>query len=744
MTTARRLIALLLLTLCPRQALAQAPPVASVRPVTDTYFGTQVTDPYRWMENLDDPAVKTWFKGQADFTEAQFARLPGRAPLLARIQSLDNANFRVPDVQAAGGRYFYRKAAPGDDNEKLYVREGQNGPERLLIDPQTLTRSGVHYSIDYFAPSPDGSLVAVGVSPGGSEASTMRLLKTSDGSEVGERIDRAENAAVSWADGRSFFYSRLQKLGPADPPTTKYQKGVAFRHAVGTGPEADTPVFGYGLSPQVPLALDDVPQVVAIPGSSYVFGVIVRGVQNENAVFYAPRQLVAGAGTPWRRLADFADDVAAVDEDDGLMGLAARGDDVYLLTHKDAPRYKIVHTSLKNPDLAHADVIVPASDLVIEAMAQAKDALYVNELDGGISRLLRVPYPDGPAEEVKLPYQGAIYGLVTDERQPGALFRQVGWTHPILWYAYDPKTNAITDTRLKPLPRIDMSAYTSLEVMTMSADGTMIPLSIVYKKGLALDGSNPTLLDGYGAYGRTNGPSFDPPRVAWLERGGVLAFAHVRGGGEYGEDWHRAGWKQTKPNTWHDFLACAQYLIDHKYTSPPRLAGSGTSAGGILISRSITERPDLFGAALICVGWSDMLRTELTPNGPSNVPEFGTFTTADGFKSLYEMDGYLHVKDGVKYPAVLLTTGINDPRVSPWEPAKMTARLQAATSSGKPVLLRVDYDAGHGFGSTKAQYDAEAADEYAFLLWQFGDPAFQPAAPGSAVNAVTPITVTGE
>ncbi len=243
---------------------------------------------------------------------------------------------------------------------------------------------------------------------------------------------------------------------------------------------------------------------------------------------------------------------------------------------------------------------------------------------------------------------------------------------------------------------------------------------------MKFDGSHPTLMVGYGAYGISTDSSFVPVLLAWVERGGVIAIAHVRGGGEEGQDWYQAGYKATKPNTWRDFIACGEYLVSHKYTSPAKLAGLGTSAGGILISRAITERPDLWAAALINVGWSNMLRTEFSPNGPDNVPEFGSVTTEQGFHDLYAMDGFQHVKDGVRYPAVMLTTGINDPRVVSWEPAKMTARLQAATSSGKPVLLRVDYDAGHGFGTTKSQEERQTADEWSFLLWQLGDPAFQP------------------
>jgi prolyl oligopeptidase len=303
----------------------------------------------------------------------------------------------------------------------------------------------------------------------------------------------------------------------------------------------------------------------------------------------------------------------------------------------------------------------------------------------------------------------------------------VTWTTAPTWLKYDPQSKTATDTGIQPPLPIDTSAFESEEVKAKSADGTMVPLSIIRQKGAALDGTHPTHLVGYGAYGISLDPVFDPVWVAWLERGGVIAIAHVRGGGEYGEEWYRAGYKLTKPHTIEDFLGCAQYLIENNYTTQQRLSGEGTSAGGILIGGAITRRPDLFGAALIRVGISNALRAEFEPNGPPNIAEFGTVTQADGFKGLYAMDAYQHVKAGTAYPAVLLTSGINDPRVDPAQPAKMTARLQAASSSGKPVLLRVDYDAGHGMGSTRSQHDLEYTDEAAFLLWQAGAFDFQPA-----------------
>ncbi len=260
----------------------------------------------------------------------------------------------------------------------------------------------------------------------------------------------------------------------------------------------------------------------------------------------------------------------------------------------------------------------------------------------------------------------------------------------------------------------------------MSYDGTLIPLSIVHKKGIDLDGSHPTILRGYGAYGLLLEPVFDPTSVAWVEHGGVLAIAHIRGGGEYGEDWHRAGFKLTKTNTIFDFIACAQYLVDAHYTSPSYLAANGASAGGVTVGGALTWRPDLFGVILDQVGISDTLRVETQRNGPPNIVEFGSVATPAGFHGLYAMGAYVHVHDGTSYPAAMFLTGANDPRVSPSQMLKMAARVQAATASHRPVLLRIDYDAGHGIGSTTSQREITLADMWSFALWQMGDPQFQP------------------
>jgi prolyl oligopeptidase len=706
------------------KANPSAPPVATVRVVTDEYFGVKVADPYRYMEDLANAEVSAWFKGQNDYTRAVLGRIPGRAALLARIKTLDEgAPARVTDLRRLpGDRYFYQRRLASEDVAKLYVRDGLKSEERLLVDPAKFaTAGGPHYVISYYAPSFDGKYVAVGISAAGSEDAVLRVLDTSTGKETGDVIDRAQFGSPTWMpDGRSLLYNRLQQLTSTSAPTDRYLNSRVYLHVLGTPPEKDQLVFGVG-TPNITIDAADIPFVATWPGVSYALGVIAHGVRNEITAYVAPLDALNGTTVPWKRFCDVDDDVTGFD---------VHGDGLYLLSHHGASRYKVLRTKLSDPQVATAEVAVPPGEAVIQNIAAASDALYVQELDGGLGRLLQLPYSGGKPEKIQLPFDGSAGLSATDLRVPGTMIELTSWTRARKVYAYDASRKNVTDTQLQPVGKFDAPAdLESKEVKAKSYDGTLIPLSIVYRKGVKLDGSNPTLLEGYGAYGITLDPFFDPKYIAWFERGGVFAVAHVRGGGEYGEDWHLAGKLLTKHNTWKDFIACAEYLISQKYTSTSHLSIEGGSAGGITIGRSITERPDLFAVAIDAVPMSDVVRAEFTPNGPPNIPEFGTVKEADGFKALYEMSGYHHVTDGTKYPAVMVTTGWNDPRVVSWEPGKMAARLQAATSSGKPVLLRVDYDAGHGIGSTKTQREEELADEMSFALWQFGVADFQPAKP---------------
>jgi prolyl oligopeptidase len=714
----------------PVSATVPNAPETPKRAVTDEYFGTKIVDNYRWLEDLKSPEVTAWMKAQNDHTRSILDRISGRDKLRARIAQLDDTGVRVAAFQSYGGRWFYLKRAPGQDNQKLYTRDGANTAERLLLDPETLTANGVHYSIDYYTPSPDGKLVAIGISPGGSENSVMHILDASTGKDLGERIDRAQFGAVAWLpDNRSFFYNRLHKLAPDEPRTSYYLNSRAYFHHLGDDPDKDAPVFGNGVSSSISIGESDFPFIGLPIGSKYALAVDAHGVQNEITLYAAKLADVHDASAPWREIADVPDD---------CTGFDVHGDTLYLLTHHNAPRFKIVRLNLAaDRDFQRSEVVLETGESVVVNIAAAADALYVQKLDGGIGRLFHMPFEGGAATPVPLPFDGAIQELFTNASEPGAYIRTASWTKSPVYLHYDPNGNRLSDTKVVPPSPVDFSAIESEEVKAKAADGTLVPLSIIHKRNLKLDGSHPTLLEGYGSYGITLDPAFDPSSLAWLERGGVIAVAHVRGGGEYGEDWHQGGRKEKKMNTITDFVACAQYLIDHKFTSPQQLAGEGTSAGGITIGGAITERPDLFAAAIDNVGMSDDLRAELQVNGPANIPEFGTVKDEQDFHNLLAISSYHRIKDQAPYPAVLLTTGINDPRVDPWQMNKMTARLQAATSSGKPVLLRVDYDAGHGgIGATRTQHTNLLTDKYSFLLWQLGDKDFQEGTPKETTTAM--------
>jgi prolyl oligopeptidase len=446
-------------------------------------------------------------------------------------------------------------------------------------------------------------------------------------------------------------------------------------------------------------------------------GLVVHGVQNELDVYASPAA-AAMAGRPvWRKVCS---------TEDSVTGLAVVGPDLFMLTHKDASRFRSVRAPIAEPSFARAVEAMPEGPGVIKSIAAARDGLYVQMLEGGVGGVRRIGR-DGAASRVALPFQGSVALVSTDPLADGCWFELEGWVRPPVVCRAAPD-GAVLLTDLAPKPDIDVSPYDSVEVRVKARDGAMVPLSIVFAKGRKRDGRAPLLLDAYGAYGLDQDAAFITRIHPWLDLGGVFAVAHVRGGGELGEAWHLAGQKLNKPNTWRDAIDCAEYLIAEGWTSKRKIAVEGGSAGGILVGRFLTERPDLLAVAVSQVGVSNATRAEFSENGPDNVPEFGTIKDPEGFRGLLEMDAYQHVKDGTPYPAVLLTTGANDPRVAPWEAGKMAARLQAATSSRRPVILRVEYDAGHGIGSTRKQRDEETADTYAFVLWQTGDPRFQPPA----------------
>ncbi|MBA3896677.1 MAG: S9 family peptidase [Sphingomonadaceae bacterium] len=431
-------------------------------------------------------------------------------------------------------------------------------------------------------------------------------------------------------------------------------------------------------------------------------------VRPEYRLYVAPVSDAMAGNAKWTEVATFADETTAAE----LIG-----DDLYLLVNKGTPRGRLVRTSASAPNLSTATVVVPQGPIVIEDMARAKDALYLKLMDGGISRLRKVTR-DGRVSDIALPFDGTIGAIFADPACDGVLISLTGWLTPggVWSVGADGK---VADTGITPRPAIDTSGYETTRAFATAKDGTKIPYSLIYRKGTKRDGRSPAFISAYGSYGAAAyTPAFQGRLLALIDAGFVVGYANVRGGGEYGREWHKAGQLANKPNTWRDLIAVCETLCADKWTSPARLAIGGRSAGGITVGRALTERPDLFAAVIDGVGWSNPLRYVVEQNGYGEEPEWGAIADPNGYKYLKAIDSYQAVRDGTKYPAVLLTTGVTDPRVAPFHVAKMAARLQAASTSGKPILLRVDYDAGHGIGSTRAQQDREAADTYAFLMWR--------------------------
>ncbi len=690
-------------------------PATKTVDASDTYFGKTYKDPYRWLENMKDTDVEAWFKAQAELTDGLLAKIPGRDALAEEWMALDKlkpAAYRA--ITYEHGRVFYKKTLGGENVGKLFFREGWDGQEKLLFDPATY-KAGVTTTIESILPSWDGKHVAIGFSSGGAEYSEIRVLDVERGTLLPESI-YPSYGPIGWTkDGSAFFYDagKVADIKSLDIELNRKTKV----HKLGTGISTDIDFFSNESYPELGITAKEFPSA-SIDESypDYIIG-LVATVQNEMRIFYAPSSRMTSQKIKW--------DVLCKPSDMLVRGLAFHRNHVYAVTHAGAPKYKVVRTGVKHPDWEHAETIIPEGTDSIQYITKSKHYLFIVYSNGVVGRLVKYDLSSGKTEEIKLPASGTVYISCPDWKTDRCLVFMTSWTSPLTIYDFD----ARKETFAKSIFNTDVSYpgfenLISEEVEVPGHDGTMVPLSIIYRKGISLDGSNSCILDGYGAYGISASPYFSILNSV-AARGVVLAFAHPRGGSEKGEAWYKAGYKTTKPNTWKDFISCAEYLVKKGYTSPQKLGGTGTSAGGILISRAITERPDLFGAAVCNVGCANAMRMEFSANGPANTPEFGTVKDLVECQALFEMDGVQHVQKGVKYPAVMGVGGWNDPRVTAWEPGKFVAALQAATASGNPILMKVNYDNGH-FTEEKIVTFKNFAGQFAFLLWQTGHKDFQP------------------
>lgn len=683
-------------------------PLAPRSDVIDVYHGVKVVDPYRWMETPSAQFSK-WLKSQDGHTRRLLAAIPGRNALRDQLRAANRGSERMELLKLIGEqpRIFAMRGEPDDESMKLVVRDGWDGTDRVLIDPNQRSQNGSHVTIGDAFPSPNGAYVAYTFSAAGSEDETIEIIDVETGRLLADRIDRTQQADISWRpDGRSFFYWRRAKPRPGHTPADWYRNSATHLHVLGEDPEAALPVITPTIR-ELGLGEYDGSLVKVTPRSSWALAAATPGPADA-AYFVAQLKRVRPGATRWRKVATATDKVA---------GMLVHGDRLFALTYSDAPNYRIVSFDARAETISNAKDFVAESELVLVNFAGASDALYVVVLDRSFHRLLRVPWNGVGRQEIKLPLKGSVGRIVSDADRPGVVFSMEGWARPPGWYQFDVSAGL----RKLPVAR-DVGSPEGLETeetTVLSKNGIEVPLSIIRRRDLVLNGTAPALLSGYGAYGFPTIPNYNPFTLTWVQRGGVYAICHVRGGGARGKSWHLAGIKQNKEAGVDDYIACARQLISKRYTSASRLTATGTSAGGVVVGGAITKRPELFTAAVLRVPLVNLLRDEVSEGGPGNAIEFGNVRVEAEFRSLLASDPYHRLQEGVTYPAVLLTGGLHDPRVPVWQPAKLAARLQA-TSRSRQTLLRVEFDAGHGIGSTRTQREEEFADLYAFALWQAG------------------------
>jgi prolyl oligopeptidase len=696
-----------------------APPPTAKLPVTEIYHGVEVVDNYRWLEETGTPAVKAWTEAQNRHSRAAIDALPERAAIEASLTALYAKDTPSHSgLVSRPGRLFALKFQPPKQQRMLVMLASANdlASERLVLDPNRIEPKG-QVAMDWFVPSPDGKLLAVSLSEHGSEEGTLYFYRTDTGERLPERIPRVQvptgGGSAAWSpDGKSVFYTRYPRTGEKPAADLNFFQQV-YCHQLGTPESSDVYCIGR-----------DFPRIAEIEletsrDGRWLLASVANGDGGEFAHYLL--DLHAGERAVWRQVTRFEDSIKSI-------AISCDGTTLYLRSVKDAPRGKILRLALDgSKQLPDAELIVPESEAVIENLTPTATHLFVTDLIGGPSRLRQFDLAGNHGHVVPLADNSGVDHLLALEDRPDddrVLFRVTQYTQPAAWMLHDPAATSATGTLQKTAlfntSPVDFSDIEALREFAVSMDGTKIPLNILRRKGTRLDGTNPTLLTGYGGYGISLRPAYNFTDRLWFDHGGVMVVANLRGGGEYGEEWHLAGNLTRKQTVFDDFAACARHLIDRGYTRPDKLAVEGGSNGGLLMGAFLTQHPQLSRAVVAHVGIYDMLRVELDPNGAFNVTEFGTVRDAVQFKALYAYSPYHRVTDGIRYPAVLFLAGENDGRVNPANSRKMTARLQAASRSGYPVWVRLSSASGHGMGTALTERIAEKADVLSFLFDQLG------------------------
>jgi prolyl oligopeptidase len=693
--------------------LAERAPETPKKPVSTEYHGVTVEDPYQWLENDENPQVKAWSDAQNQETRQYLDKLPDRAAIEKQLTEwyakTSPSYFSLISRSATGrirrgepGILFAMKFQPPKQQPLLVTLASVDDlkSEKAVLDPNVLDAKGAT-AIDWFVPSLDGERVAVSLSKGGSEDGTLHFYETATGKALPDTIAHVEyptaGGSAAWnAEGTGVYYTRFPRKGERPDADLNFYQQIYF-HKLGTPDTEDSYSIG-----------KDFPRIAEITlqtsrDGKYILATVANGDGGDFAHY-----LLGPDGT-WKQVTQFADQIK--------IARLSRDNALYLLSRADAPRGKILRLPLDVPELKNAAEIVASGDAVIEHIVPSTDALYVSDLLGGPSQIRRFDLNGKNEMVIPIPQISDVQEMLALE-DGSLLFRDVSYTEPATWFRCTNEKPEPAKTALRSTSPVSFADIEVRREFATSKDGTKIPLNILFRKGMKQDSQNPTLLYGYGGYGISLSPNFDFTRRLWFDRGGVYVVANIRGGGEFGEEWHKAGNLTKKQNVFDDFAAAAEYLIKENYTRPEKLAMQGGSNGGLLMGAMITQHPDLMRAVVSQVGIYDMLRVELAPNGAFNVTEFGTVKDPEQFKALYAYSPYHHVTDGTKYPSILMMTGANDGRVAPYHSRKMTARLIEANKSGNPVLLRTSSSAGHGIGTALSERIKQLADIYAFLFAQ--------------------------
>jgi prolyl oligopeptidase len=710
-----------------RSADSGAPPTVQT-PVTDSYHGVQVSDPYRWLEDAGSQKVHDWSAAQDARTRKYFDALPQRAPIYKRLLSQISAtSSSYHGLYAVGGRFFALYDQPPKQQSMIAVLPNSADPAlaHIVVDPNTINPKGTT-AIDWFVPSPDGKRVAVSLSENGSEDGTLHVFDVDSGKEIGTPIPRVQyptgGGSLAWrADSTGFWYTRYP--GPASPAEEAHFFQQVYFHRIGDELKQDVYVLGKGLPKVAEIALSNRLNPTIVVAS------VANGDGGEFEHF-----LIEPDGSV-RQVTHF---------DDQVVNATAGADGaLYLISRKNAPRGKVLKLPPGAVDLAQATLLVAESDAVMlnseqtggDPVAVTAQAVYLREIIGGPMRVAIFDHTGKSRGVLPLPDLATV-----DEVEPlsdGTLLYSVAtYLRPPYFSRYDEATARASASKLVQTSPVSFADAEVVREFATSKDGTSIPLNIVRRKGTPLNGKNPVLLTGYGGYAVSLSPRFlGASTRLWLDGGGIYVIANLRGGGEFGETWHAQGALTHKQNVFDDFLASAQYLIAHHYTDRDRLAIIGGSNGGLLMGAAFTQHPELFRAVVSRVGIYDMLRVELDPNGLFNTTEFGSVKDLSQFNALYAYSPYHHVKDGSAYPAIFMATGETDGRVNPAHSRKMIARLQAATASGKPVYLSINAHAGHGIGSSLSIRVNQSADIFSFLFDQLDMRLPASASPTQAIPA---------